>query len=55
MKLTTRVGKVPPSLTLAVSAKAKAMKAEQYRAIFMELVGAIPLGCLAPILQIFKR
>ncbi len=28
MKLTTRVGKVPPSLTLAVSAKAKAMKAE---------------------------
>jgi len=28
MKLTTRVGKVPPSLTLAVSAKAKAMKAD---------------------------
>lgn len=28
MKLTSRVGKVPPSLTLAVSAKAKAMKAE---------------------------
>ena len=28
MKLTTRVGKVPPSLTLTISAKAKAMKAE---------------------------
>ncbi len=28
MKLAARVGKVPPSLTLAISAKAKAMKAE---------------------------
>ena len=28
MKLATRVGQVPPSLTLAISAKAKAMKAD---------------------------
>ena len=28
MKLAARVGQVPPSLTLAISAKAKAMKAE---------------------------
>jgi aspartate aminotransferase len=28
MKLAARVGQVPPSLTLAIAAKAKAMKAE---------------------------